>query len=74
MTGFFTTLSNFSGELVARIDNLCSSCTMTPAKRLNVRGIRRVGLTSMRTPLDVWMNIWSLPALLMGESRRVSRH
>ena len=47
---------------------------MRPAKRLKVRGMRTVGETSMRTPLAVWMYIWSLPALLTGESRRVRRH
>jgi hypothetical protein len=47
---------------------------MRPANRLKVRGMRTVGLTSMRTPLAVWMKICSLPALLIGESRRVSRH
>ena len=47
---------------------------MSPAKRLKVRGIRTVGLTSIRTPLAVCMYICSFPALLTGESSRVRRH
>lgn len=47
---------------------------MRPAKRLNVRGMRTEGDTSMSTPFAVCMYIWSFPALLMGESRRVKRH
>lgn len=68
------TLSSFSCELTDRMDSRCSSWTMRPAKRLNVLGIRTDGLTSISTPLAVWMYICSFPALLMGESRRVSRH
>lgn len=72
--GFLITFSSFSWELVERMESRCRSCTIRPANRLKVRGMRTVGLTSMRTPLAVWMYIWSRPALLMGESRRVSRH
>lgn len=53
--GFLMTLRSFSCELVDRIDSVCRSWTMRPAKRLKVRGMRTVGLTSMRTPLAVWM-------------------
>jgi hypothetical protein len=68
------TLSSFSCEFTDRIDSRCKSWTIKPAKRLNVLGIRTLGLTSIRTPFAVWMNICNLPALLMGESRSVSRH
>lgn len=47
---------------------------MRPLKRLNVRGMRTCGLTSIKTPLDVWIYTWRRPALLSGESRSVSRH
>ena len=38
VTGPFTTLKSFSGPLLARMESFCSSCTMRPQKRLNVRG------------------------------------
>ena len=47
---------------------------MSPANRLKVRGMRTVGLTLMSTFLEVWMYIWSFPALLIGESSNVRRH
>ena len=72
--GFLMTLSSFSCELVERMESRCKSCTMRPAKRLKVRGIRTVGLTSMRTPFAVWMYICSFPALFNGESSNVRRH
>ena len=34
VTGFLMTLSSLCGPLAARIDSLCNSCTMRPAKRL----------------------------------------
>lgn len=72
--GFWITRSSFSLEFVDRIDRRWRSWTIRPANRLKVRGMRTEGDTSMSTPLAVWMYIWSLPALLMGESRSVSRH
>lgn len=53
--GFLMTLRSFSCEVVDRMESLWRSCTMRPAKRLKVRGIRTVGETSMRTPFAVWM-------------------
>ena len=47
---------------------------ISPLNRLNVRGMRTCGLTSMSTPLAVWMYTCSSPALLSGESRSVRRH
>ena len=38
--GFLMTLSSLWGPLAARIDSLCSSCTIRPANRLYVRGMR----------------------------------
>ena len=38
---------SLSGPLVARMLSFCSSCTIRPQKRRNVRGRRVVGLTLM---------------------------
>ena len=40
VTGPLTTLSSLSGPLVARMLSFCSSCTISPQKRRNVRGSR----------------------------------
>lgn len=53
VTGFFTTLSSFVLVFVALMLYLCSSCTMRPQKRLNVRGMRMWGDTSIST---FWTN------------------
>jgi hypothetical protein len=53
--GFWITRSSFSLELVERIDRRCKSCTIRPANRLKVRGMRTEGETSIKTPLAVWM-------------------
>eukprot|EP01139_Manchomonas_bermudensis_P009967 Amastigsp_a339768_1633.p2 type:complete len:136 gc:universal Amastigsp_a339768_1633:593-186(-) len=71
--GFLMTLRSV-GPCAARMLILCRRWVMSPEKRLNVRGSRVCGLTSMRTFLAVWMKIWSLPALLRGESRSIRRH
>ena len=55
VTGCLMTFSSFSVEFVDRIDNLWSNWTMRPANRLNVRGMRTVGLTSISTPFVDWM-------------------
>lgn len=47
---------------------------MRPLNRLKVRGIRTLGLTSMSTPLAVWMYTCNRPDLFKGESSRVRRH
>lgn len=46
---------------------------MSPQNRLNVRGMRVCGDTSMRTPLAVWMYTCNKPALFSGESSKVSK-
>lgn len=56
------------------MDNLCNNWTIRPAKRLKVRGMRTVGLTSMSTPRAVWIYICNIPALFTGESSKVRRH
>ena len=47
---------------------------MRPANRLNVRGIRICGLTSISTCFAVWMYTWSSPALFSGLSSSCIRH
>ena len=39
VTGFLITFNNFKDESEALIENLCKSCTIKPANRLNVLGI-----------------------------------
>lgn len=53
--GFLITFNSFSWELVERMERRWRSWTIRPAKRLNVRGMRTVGETSMSTPLAVAM-------------------
>lgn len=39
------TFSSLSGPFVARMLSFCSSCTISPEKRLSVRGMRTLGFT-----------------------------
>jgi hypothetical protein len=48
-----STFRSLEDPLDARMLSFCSSCTMRPQKRLNVRGNRTCGLTSMSTFLAV---------------------
>ena len=43
------TLKSLAEPLDDRMLSFCSSCTMRPQKRLNVRGSRTAGLTSIST-------------------------
>lgn len=47
------TFSSFEEPLDALMLSFCSSCTMRPQNRLNVRGNRTCGLTSISTFLAV---------------------
>ena len=58
--GFLITFSNFIDESEALTENLWSNCTNSPAKRLNVLGIRVWGLTSISTLLAVWMYTYEI--------------
>ena len=72
--GFLMTLMSFTLDSAAVMLYLCSSCTISPANRLNVRGILVAGFTSISTFCAVRMNTCSRPALLRGESNSISRH
>ena len=71
-TGFLTTFMSVSFVSAARTRKLCSSCTMRPQKRLNVRGMRVCGSISMSTFFFVSISTRSAPALLSGESSSAS--
>lgn len=43
------TLRSLSGPFVDLMLSFCSSCTMSPQKRLKVRGMRTLGLTCSNT-------------------------
>ena len=45
VTGFLITRRSFSLPLTPLMLSRCKSCTMSPEKRLNVRGIRTCGFT-----------------------------
>ena len=72
--GFLITLMSFTLVSAAVMLYLCSSCTISPANRLNVRGILVAGFTSISTFWAVLMKTCSRPALLRGESNSISRH
>mmetsp|Transcript_35533 Transcript_35533/g.110047 ORF Transcript_35533/g.110047 Transcript_35533/m.110047 type:complete len:203 (-) Transcript_35533:32-640(-) len=67
--GFFTTLISVSRPSAARTLSLWSSCTMSPAKRLYVRGIRTFSWNSINTFCRVRRYTLSWPALFRGESK-----
>lgn len=64
-----TKRSGHAGTIRQKLD-----APMRPLNLLKVLGIRTWGLTSIRTPLAVWIYTWSRPALFRGESSSVSRH
>ena len=54
VTGFFITRRSFSLPLTPLMLSLCKSCTMSPEKRLNVRGIRTCGFTCGSVSILIW--------------------